>query len=385
MTAAVARATPTVAPSPLHGTCDPAFEAVRRAFAENFASGEEVGAAVALWRDGRLCVDLWGGHADAAGRPWQRDTMVSMMSVAKGVLALCAHRLVERGALDLDAPVARYWPEFAAHGKGGVLVRHLLDHTAGLSAVDGPLPDGAACDWQVMTDALARTAPASPPGAQPAYHPITMGWLVGEVIRRVAGMTVGRMLATEITGPHGLDYHIGVPAAELPRCADTLGDFAHTIFNGVNDGSLGARAIAMLPHTLLNTTAYRRAELPSVNGIGTARAIAQLYGLLVQRGGSPLLGAAALARATTPQWEGPEATMGHRRRMALGFILGDPPHVPLGPNPRSFGHTGAGGALGFADPDAGIGFAYAPNRMHVGSPISPRLQRLVDATYAALR
>ncbi|MBV8168102.1 MAG: beta-lactamase family protein [Alphaproteobacteria bacterium] len=384
MTAAVARAPSATQPA-IHGDCDPAFAPVRRAFAENFASGEEVGAAVAVWRGERLCVDLWGGHADAAGRPWQRDTMVSMMSVAKGVLALCAHRLVERGALDLDAPVARTWPEFAAAGKGGVLVRHLLDHSAGLSAVDGPLPEGAACDWAFMTDALARTAPAAPPGVQRAYHPITMGWLVGEVIRRVTGMTVGRMLATEIAAPYGIDYHIGVADADLPRCADTLGDFAQTIFNGANDGSLGARALAMLPHTLLNTPAYRRAELPSVNGIGTARAIAKLYGLLAQPGGSPLLGAAALARATTLQWEGPEATMGQRRRMALGFILGDPPHVPLGPNPRSFGHTGAGGALGFADPDAGIGFAYAPNRMHVGSPISPRLQRLVDALYVALR
>jgi CubicO group peptidase (beta-lactamase class C family) len=205
----------------VHGRCEPGFVPVRRAFAEILASGAEVGAALAVHVDRQLVVDLWGGHADAARtRPWARDTIVNLYSVGKAVTAVCALRLVEAGRLDLEAPVVRYWPEFAQAGKAGILMRHLLAHQAALPAVAPPLPGDAWSQWDVMTAALAAQAPWWEPGAGHGYHVNTQGFLVGEVVRRVTGTTLGAYLRESLAGPAGIDFFIGVGADLDGRCAE---------------------------------------------------------------------------------------------------------------------------------------------------------------------
>lgn len=372
----------------IDGICASGFEAVADAFRENFRSRGEVGGVVAVMRDGAMVVDLWGGHADAARtRPWEADTLVCMMSVAKAATALCAHILVDRGALDMGAPVSRYWPAFAAAGKETIPVRYLLDHRAGLPAIEAPLPEGAAYDWDLMTGSLAAQAPLWPPGERRAYHSVTMGYLVGEVVRRISDKSLGRFLREEVCGPLEADYWIGLPESEHGRCAEFFGETRGTLFDRSDPSSLLRRAMAQVSPAEVNGPEFRSAEIPSINGFGTGRGVARLFGCLALGGGLDgvrVIGPEALDQGTTLQWTGKEELIGHERRMALGFLLGYPGHVALGPSPRAFGHTGAGGAVGFADPDTGIGFAYAPNHMYSGPGISPRLRALVDALYDAI-
>ncbi len=370
------------------GHCEGRFAGVADAFAENFRSRGEVGAAVSVTLNGKPVVDLWGGFADSARtRPWAEETLVCMMSVAKAVTALCAAMAVDRGLIGWDEPVALYWPEFAAAGKAGIPVRWVLDHRAGLAAIAQAMPEGAAYDWARMTAALAAQAPLSPPGEARAYHSVTLGYLVGELIRRTDGRSLGQFLAEEVCGPHGIDYWIGLPPELHGRCAEFFGETSGTLFDRTQPDSLMARAMAQVPPEDFNTERFRSAEIPSINGIGTARGVARLFDGLAAGGvldGRRLLSADVLAEATVEQWFGREDLLGHTRRMALGFALGLPGHLAMGPSSRAFGHTGAGGAIGFADPDAGLGFAYAPNRMYSGPGINPRLSALVDALYAAL-
>lgn len=372
----------------IDGQCDARFDAVRAAFAENFQSRGEVGAAVSVTLGGESVIDLWGGFADqAATRPWAEDTLACMMSVAKAVSAVCAAMLVDRGLLDWDQPVARYWPEFADAGKAGIPVRWILDHSAGLPAITQAMPEGAAYDWSMMTEALAAQAPLWQPGTQRAYHSVTLGYLVGELVRRTTGVSLGRFLEEELCRPAGIEYWIGLPTEHLHRCAEFFGETAGTLFDRSDPGGLKARAMAQVSPADFNTERFRCAEIPSINGIGTARGVARLFGGLAAGGvldGRRFVGEAVLAQATSEQWHGSEDLLGHTRRMGLGFALGLPGHLAMGPSPRAFGHTGAGGAIGFADPDAGLGFAYAPNHMYSGPGISPRLEALVDAVYAAL-
>ena len=370
------------------GHCEERFAGVADAFAENFRSRGEAGAAVAVTLNGQPVIDLRGGFADSARtRPWAEDTLVCMMSVAKAVTALCAAMAVDRGLFGWDEPVARYWPEFAAAGKAAIPVRWVLDHRASLAAITQAMPEGAAYDWEAMTGALAAQAPLSPPGGSRAYHSVTLGYLVGELIRRTDGRSLGRFLAEEVCEPHGIDYWIGLPPALHDRCAEFFGETAGTLFDRSDPDSLMCRAMAQVPPEDFNAERFRSAEIPSINGIGAARSVAKLFDGLAAGGvldGRRLLSAEVLAEATTEQWFGREDLLGHTRRMALGFALGLPGHLAMGPSPRAFGHTGAGGAIGFADPDAGLGFAYAPNRMHSAPGISPRLGALVDALYEAL-
>ena len=373
---------------PIDGECPAQFAPVRAAFAENFASRGEVGAVLAVTIDGKPVIDLWGGFADQArNQPWQRDTLVCMMSVAKAVTATCAAMLVDRGVLAWDAPVASYWPAFAAAGKAHIPVRYLLDHRAGLPTIEGDLGSGAAYDWARVTEALAAQAPAWVPGEARAYHSVTLGYLMGELVRRITGQTLGTFLAQEICAPLDLQYYIGLPVEMHSRCAEFFGETAGTLFDRSDPQSLLYRAMAQIDPGEFNTPTFRSAEIPSINGIGTARSVARLFGALARGGtvdGVRLLSAEALADATTEQWSGTEDLLGHTRRMALGFILGLPGHIAMGPSARAFGHTGAGGAIGFADPDAKVGFAYAPNCMYSGPGISPRLQSIVDAFYGCL-
>lgn len=384
----------------LQGSCDARFEKLRGAFAQSFErpDKQEVGAAVAVWRGGKLVADLWGGFADAAKtKPWARDTIANVYSTTKGMTALCALRLAERGALDLDAPVARYWPEFAASGKATIPVRWLLTHQAGLAAVREKLPDEALFNPRVVCEALAAQAPWWEPGTQHGYHAVTFGHLVGEVVRRVDGRTLGNYFREELAQPLGLDFHVGVPESALARCAEMIptpvapGEKDALATFATEGGGASVTAFAFnnprQRRGTVNSEAWRRAELPAANGHSDARSLAKVYGILAAGGaheGVQVLSPEWTQRARTEQVFGKDAVlMGMPTRFGLGFMLRHD-LLPLGPNKNSFGHPGAGGSIAFADPDAGIGFAYVMNQMQAGVAGDPRGYRLIKAVYAGL-
>lgn len=376
---------------PIHGHCAAGFEAVRDAFEENFRTEEEIGATASVVLDGRHVVDLWGGWRDAAcTQPWERDTIVCMMSCAKAVSATCLHMLVDRGLVELDAPVARYWPEFAQAGKEGVLVRHVLDHTAGLPILTERLHPHAMFDHALIADALARMAPLWPPGTTAAYHVHNQGFLIDEIVRRVTGKTLPAFLLDEVTGPLRMDYHFGLSKADQARCADFLQATAGTIFAARNGdpARILSRAWDQLPDPLdLNTPQWREATITSASGHGNARALARLYGALARGGemdGVRLMSRATLDRAITEQHNKVEQMMERQYHQALGFLLSSEPIVWMGPGTRSFGHHGVGGSIGLADPDARVGFAYGMNKMHARFDNGPRARRLIDAVYRCL-
>ncbi len=385
----------TSAPEPaLGGFVEPRFEGVRAAFAESFRSRGELGAGVAVYVDGRPVVELWGGFTDKTrARAWARDTLVNVYSTTKGWTSLCAHRLVEQGALDLDAPVAKYWPELR-----GVRLHMLLDHTAGLPAIRDPLPPEALWDWSAMTSALERTEPWWEPGTKHGYHPVTFGWLVGELIRRASGESPGAYFRRHVAGPLGLDAHIGLAEADDARCADLRPmprklEGPPTLLERVmsDPSSMTARAFTnpislVLPGTV-SSRAWRGAELPSVNGHATAAAIARLYAALACGGeldGVRVLGSAGIARAAQERVRGSDAVLEVPTRFGLGFMLPQDGIEAYGPSPGAFGHTGAGGSIGFADPVARVSFGYVTNRMGTAILIDPRARSLIDAVYAAL-
>ncbi|WP_306329376.1 serine hydrolase domain-containing protein [Streptomyces venezuelae] len=381
----------------VHGTCDPRFTAVREAFEANFRGREELGAAVSVQLHGETVVDLWGGWADAARtRPWERDTVVNVWSTTKGVTALCAHLLADRGLLDLDAPVAAYWPEFAAAGKEALPVRHLLSHRAGLSGLREPLSLAEFYDWEVTTARLAATEPWWEPGTRSGYHALTYGFLVGEVVRRVTGQLPGAFLREEITGPLGIDFSIGLPEEEAARAAELVhprtsapGEQA-AVFAQLEPAAQAALANPLVGVAEANSPEWRAAELPAANGHGTARAVARLYGIYAGRGlsdGRRVLSEAAVERAREGQGAGRDLVLGagfaHDTECGLGLWLSGP-NASYGPNPRAFGHDGFGGSCGLADPEAGVSLGYVMNRMGPRIADDPRKTALVEAVYASL-
>jgi len=375
---------------------------VRDALVSIIASHVEVGAALTVYVDKQCVVDLWAGHADAArSRPWAHDTLVNLFSVGKAISAVCLLRLVEAGRVELDAPVGRYWPEFAQAGKGQVPVRYLLTHQVGLPAVARPLPAEAWGDWTLMTEALAAQAPWWEPGTGHGYHVNTQGFLIGEVIRRVTGQSIGVYFRTELGGPAGIDWHWGLGPEDDARCADFLPpppsperDAFERRLTG-DGGALEGLALMRL-HAyrnppgvsgmdIVNTRGWRAAEVPSTNGHGTARAIARLYSALATDGrldGVHVLGPETMARAIAEQVNGPDLVLERPTRYGLGFQL-TMPERRLGPGPRAFGHFGAGGSLGFADPDARVAIGYAMNQGRPGWQHA-HVRRLIDLVYAAL-
>jgi CubicO group peptidase (beta-lactamase class C family) len=383
----------------VHGACDERFRAVERAFADNFAAFGEVGAALAVMVDGEMVVDIWAGHADAArSRGWDRDTIVNVYSTTKGITAVCAHRLVDQGLLDLDAPVATYWPEFAQAGKEELPVRYLLSHRAGLPAVEQPLPAGSVYRWDVMTDALAAQKPWWEPGTKHGYHALTYGWLVGEVVRRITGKSLGAYFREEVAGPLGIDFHIGLAAEHDARTAAMIpapipqpGENDRLTEVLRNPGSMQFKALVISPDQMnpgnVNTREWRAAEIPSANGHGDARALARLYGALARGGeldGVRVLSQPAIDQAIVEQSYGPDAVLLLPTRIGLGFML-TMPEARLGPNERVFGHPGMGGSLGFADPDTKVGFGYVMNKMILPPDlVDPRWAPLVDALYESL-
>ncbi|MHC0433982.1 serine hydrolase domain-containing protein [Streptomyces sp. O3] len=379
----------------VQGMAAPGFEPVRDAFVRNFAERGERGAAVSVHRHGEPVVDLWGGVRDVDGTdPWQRDTAQIVRSATKGVAAAAVLLLHQRGRLDLDAPVGAYWPEFKAHGKERTLVRHLLGHRAGVPALDRPL---GADELSHAPERLAEQAPAWEPGTAHGYHAHTYGWLLGELVRRVTGQTLGAFLASEVTGPWDLDLWIGLPP-EQARRVGRIGPVeppAHSpalrlrpkraVADAYADpGSLTRRAFGALLPPDENAPAYRAAELPASGGIATARSLAAFYAALIGPvAGRPRLLApetAALARAE--EAAGPDRVLVVSTRFGLGYMLHGPASPLLGPG--SFGHPGRGGPLGFADPESGIAFGYVTNGFQKGVTADPRAQALVGAVRAAL-
>ena len=378
---------------PVDGTCDPRFASLRDAFAENFSARGEPGAAVTLMIDGRLVCDLWGGHRDAAREtPWARDTLVNFFSVGKALTALVALRLVERGLLDLDVPACSLWPEFGVNGKETITLRHMLSHQAGLPALRQPLPDGAMLDWQVMTSALAAQGPWWEPGTAHGYHVNTYGYLVGELVRRASGKTVGEILRKEIAGPLGADVHIGLPLPEHHRAAEFLWP---SVLPARPEGALDDVTL-MKWNTYwnppgisgagwVNSAEWRTAEIPSTNGHGTARGVARIYAALAAGGGIggiEILSRSMLAAATQEHSFGLDRILDRESRFGLGFQLPQAER-PLGPNAEAFGHFGAGGSLGFCDPVAGVAFAYVTNDMGPRWQ-NPRNKALLASIYECL-
>jgi CubicO group peptidase (beta-lactamase class C family) len=391
----------TTAAIDVHGTCDPAFSAVKEAFAENFAKYGEVGASLALNVDGKLVFDLWGGYADyARTRPWQPDTIVNVYSTTKGITTICAHRLVDEGRLDVDAPVARYWPEFAQAGKENVTVRHLLSHRAGLPAFREFLPAGSAANWDFLAEKLAATEPWWEPGTQHGYHAVTFGYLVGEVIRRITGMSIGTYWRKEFAEPLGLDFHIGLAEEHDPRTAHMIPapvqmpDPSTPMGAAMlNPNSMQFRAFMMSPEALqpgyVNTREWRAAEIPAANGHGDARSLARMYGALATDGildGQRVLSKETIEAATVEQSYGMDAIIMMPTRIALGFMLDYPEgEMRISPTGSVFGHAGMGGSFGYADPEAGIGIGYTMNKMVMSlTEVDPRWVGMFGAIYASL-
>lgn len=379
----------------IDGECDARFARVRAVFAEELSAPDALGSAVAVTVGGRTVVSLWGGHRDKSRvTPWTRDTLVNVYSTTKGWTAACLLRLVSEGRVRLEDPVATHWPEFAQADKGGVTVGMLLDHSAALPAVRETLEPEALFDWDAMTSALAAEAPWWPPGTRHGYHPFTFGWLVGEVIRRVSGVTPGRYFREVIAGPLALDAHIGMPASMDARCAELRAarrdpGAPATLFQRIMEDptSMTARAftnpISMVTPGVATSRAWRAAELPAVNGHATAEAVATLYGALAEGGARVGWGDGVMELARAERTRGDDAVLGVTTRFGAGYMLPQPGEM-FGPNDRAFGHPGAGGSLGFADPEAAVGFGYVTNRMGVSILVDPRTRALIDAVYDAL-
>jgi CubicO group peptidase (beta-lactamase class C family) len=369
----------------IQGVCDKRFDAVRKALAECLDS-DDVGASAAVYLDGEPVADLWGGYADS-GRtvPWQRDTITCVWSVTKTMTALCALILADRGDLDLAAPVARYWPEFAAAGKQGVLVRHLLSHTAGLPEFDEPLTVEDLYDWPAVTARLAAQAPRWEPGALAGYHSVTQGFLVGEVIRRITGRPLGTFFAEEVAGPLGADFHIGLPAEHDGRVAPGIappsspdGDWMAAAPS--RSGNQAAQAPAGGPGIRLsdgNSLRWRRAQIPAASGFGNARSVALVQSVLACGGtarGVRLLSEAGCQRAREEQYRGVDQLLGATMRYGMGYGIFD----------RSIGWGGWGGAMVMVDLDARMSVSYVMNQMLDADLGGYRALSIVMAAYEGL-
>ena len=377
----------------ISGSCGAGFGAVKDAFAANFEQHGDVGASVAIVKGDELVVDLWGGHLDVAGTtPWERDTIINVWSTTKTMSCLSLLVLASRGLVDVDAPVERYWPEFSAAGKGNVLVRHLLSHTAGLPGWEQRLDGEDLYDWDKVTSMLAAQASWWEPGTKSGYHGVSQGNLVGEVVRRVDGRTVGTFFAEEIAGPMGADFHIGTGPEHDHRVAPVIP--APPIVYGGNTGGAGP-ARDSIPYRASNPRLiaeqsweipWRRAEIPAAGGHGNARSVA-LAQCAVSAGGSArgvdLLTPATIDRIFDVQAAGRDLVLGIGVTFGVGYGLNSPRN-PISPNARVCYWGGWGGSLVVNDVDAGMTVAYVMNRMGEGTVGDDRAHTILRAAYASL-
>lgn len=398
-----------IAHGEINGVCDPRFERVAEEFQRNFQARGEVGASVCVTVGGQTVVDLWGGMArPTSNEAWEEDTLSIVWSSTKGATALCAHVLASRGLLDLDAPVAHYWPEFAQAGKGAIPVKMLLNHQSGLSALSTPLPDGAFFDWELMVKLLEKQEPFWKPGSMHGYHALTFGWLVGEVVRRVSGKSLGAFFHSEIAEPLGLDFWIGLPEALEGRVApiipadplDPNGPISPFYAAMADPASLQTLVVFNTGGYMLpgpdgvfgyNLQAAHAAEIGAAGGVTNARGLAGMYAPLANDGG--LVSRETLARmGAVSSASGLDMTLLAPTRFSLGYAKSmDNRHEPTCTKDDSvllseeaFGHPGSGGSIGFADPAAHMSFGYTMNRMGQGLGLNERGQSLVDAVYLSL-
>lgn len=367
---------------PVHGFVDDGFGAVMDAFVDNFDVRSDLGAACAIYRDGRPVVDIWAGIADSrTGAAWEHETAAVIFSCTKGLLAMCAYLLVQDGRLDLDAPVACYWPEFAAHGKAKITVRDAMSHRAGVPALDVDLTRSEVLAWEPVIRAIENQPPLHRSDAGHLYHALTYGWILGEVIRRITGMMPGRFFASAIGEPMGLRTWIGLPptvqtsvawmevplpdedseaAREASRLAASEPNVQRSLSMG---GAFGFPVEAGV--VTFNDPAIQASEIPGANGVSTAESLARAYAACVSPiAGAPLLWASSITDALRLRAAGRQLSgmPDDGARWGSGFQLASPPAQPM-VGPTSFGHAGAGGQLGFADVDHGVGFAYLSNQM----------------------
>jgi CubicO group peptidase (beta-lactamase class C family) len=371
------------------------FSEAREAFEANLANGADVGASFCATVEGETVVDIWGGFADAAKtKPWAKDTIVNVYSTTKTMTALTALLIADRGELDFDAPVVKYWPEFAANGKERIKVSHLMSHTSGLSGWREPITAPDLYDWEKMTALLAAQAPLWEPGTASGYHVITHGFLIGEVVRRITGKSLGTVFREEIAEPLGADFHIGLPASEDSRVADIIPFELSSLSEGARTAVLSEIeeiTLRNMPLDVANTRtrAWRGAEIPAVNGHGNARSVAEIHAILANGGvakGKRFLSEAGCRKALEQQIEGPDLIMKRLppARFGMGFGLPGPLlKMPL-PNPNTIYWSGGGCSLIIIDMDARATFAHVMNKMEPTPVGDPRSFRIVSAMFRAL-
>jgi CubicO group peptidase (beta-lactamase class C family) len=373
----------------IHGTVDERFEGVRDVLTANLDAGKDVGASVCVVHDGRTVVDIWGGTIDEAGTPWAEDTIINVWSTTKTMTALCALILADRGELDLHAPVARYWPEFAAEGKGEVEVRHLLGHTAGLSGWQEPMDPTDLYDWEKATARLAAQAPWWEPGTASGYHAVTQGYLVGEVVRRVTGQSLGAFFATEVAGPLGADFHIGTGPEHDHRVAKVIAPPPlDAAIAGADPNSIAMRTFVNPPLRAEQSwdEAWRRAEIPAAGGHGNARSVARVQSVLAHGGeldGVRLLSEAGCRAVFEVQATGLDLVLGVPLTLGMGYGISTP-EMPIGPNTSTCFWGGWGGSIVVCDLENRLCASFVMNRMGEGTLGDDRGIGVVFAAYAAL-
>ncbi|MGI8938343.1 MAG: serine hydrolase domain-containing protein [Iamia sp.] len=374
----------------IHGTCRDDLTPVRDAFAGAFDRGEERGAAVVVTLDGEPVVDLWAGLATDDDRPWGRDTIVNVYSTTKTMTALCVLMLADRGEVDLYAPVATYWPEFAAAGKDAITVAQVMSHTAGLSGFDPAIAPEDLYDWDAICTGLAAQEPWWEPGTQSGYHLITQGYLLGEIVRRVTGRSVGTFFREEVAEPLGADFHIGLPASEDGRVADLIPPPAAGLESlaDIDMDSLALRSVLSCPvdTSETKTREWRAAEIPAAGGTANARGVARIHSALACGGevdGVRLLSAAGVERVLEEQSHTDDLVLGMKIRYGMGYGLMNE-SIPLSPSPRSFFWGGYGGSIALVDLDHRMTVSYVMNKMSSGMAGDLRGASLIFAAYGAL-
>ena len=378
----------------MNGHFEPEYQPVVDAFLENFRVEDEIGAGCSVIVAGKTVVDIWGGWRNGAmDDAWDEASTVCMMSVAKGITAICFNMLMDRGLVSPNDPVIKYWPEYGQNGKESTLIRHFLDHTAAVPVLTtNPLWQGAMFDREAIVHALEEQEPLWEIGTKAAYHVHHQGFLLGEVMRRITGMTVGPFLRQEVTTPLQAEYYIGGMTEEEQRhVAEVMPNMEAKLFaakDGADQSSLRALAFKQNPDEpwaeTMNKKEWREVEVASGSGHGNARGVARIYGCVVngELDGVTLMSRDGLETMITEQHNQTEGLQERPCHQALGVLLNTPEAVYMGPNMRSFGHHGIGGSIGFGDPDAKIGFSYCCNKMHAVGTNGPRAARLIDALYA---
>ncbi len=375
----------------IHGICDEQFKSVKEAFAKNFEEGLEVGSSFAATLNGKFIIDIWAGYADAAKtQPWKKDTIVNVYSTTKVMTAICTLMLVDRGLLDLDAPVAKYWPEFAQGGKEKLPVRYLLSHTAGLSGFDKPIRVKTLYDWEKIVNLLAAQKPWWEPGTKSGYHALTFGYLLGELVRRITGKTLGTFFKEEVAGPLKADFHIGL----LEEFDSRVGELIPPPQIDMSQlGDIDANSVAVKTFTSAvtspeetKTRAWRAAEIPAANGHGNARSVARITAAIACGGeldGVRLLSIDTIEKALEEQSYGTDLVLMVPIRFGLGFGL-QSKELPLGPNQRILFWGGWGGSVSIMDLDAKLSIAYVMNKMVSTLTGDPRSTRPIEALYNSL-